>query len=454
MEKQNKKIYGGAIVLSIGAFISKLIGAIYRPILTNIIGSVGLGIYQMVFPVYVTLLDFSGSGVPNALSKLISSIEKEVQKEKAQKYLKVCLKTFSILGFIGSLLMAIFCKPFSILQGNEKAWLSYLTLSPSVFLVSVICCYRGFFQGQMEMKPTAVSQIVEQIVKLFIGLFLAFLLSFSVFYSTAGTTFGITLAEFFALLYLIVRYKKISNGVKLKSIGIEKSEKKFIRKNVIRLVIPVTLIGVIIPFSQIIDSFFALNLMSKYMENATGVYGLFSGAVMSIVGLPVAVCYGIAVVSVPAVSSAKATQKEQRAKKVILITFIASLIFAVFCFIFANFSVNLLFHSLPISEKQTAVKLLKLCSPCIVLLSLIQTQNSVLIGLNRPYLAIISLMVGVIIKEILNYFLLSIPTINIYGLGISVIACYFLCCLINLISLTFGRNKNENTRDKFRKYTT
>jgi O-antigen/teichoic acid export membrane protein len=68
MKKIKNSIVGGATVLGIGAFLSKLLGMFYRVPLTNALGGVGLGLYQMVFPVYCLLLDFSGAGVPNALS--------------------------------------------------------------------------------------------------------------------------------------------------------------------------------------------------------------------------------------------------------------------------------------------------------------------------------------------------------------------------------------------------
>ena len=70
---KNNSILKGAAFLGLGAFFSKILGAVYRVPLTNLLGGYGLGLYQMVFPVYSLLLDFSGSGVPSALSVLIAS---------------------------------------------------------------------------------------------------------------------------------------------------------------------------------------------------------------------------------------------------------------------------------------------------------------------------------------------------------------------------------------------
>ena len=85
--QKSKGIVRGALVLAISAFLSKFLGAVYRIPLTNVIKSEGLGLYQMVFPVYCILLDFAGAGVPSALSKIIAE-RKELGAEEREKFIK------------------------------------------------------------------------------------------------------------------------------------------------------------------------------------------------------------------------------------------------------------------------------------------------------------------------------------------------------------------------------
>lgn len=54
----------GAIIISVGGFIAKLLGAIYRIPLTNVLGGEGMGIYQMVYPLYCLLLTVSATASP------------------------------------------------------------------------------------------------------------------------------------------------------------------------------------------------------------------------------------------------------------------------------------------------------------------------------------------------------------------------------------------------------
>ena len=97
-----KGLIKGAIVIALGGFIAKLLGAVYRVPLTNLLKSEGLGLYQMVFPVYCILLDFAGGGVPCGLSKLISSEQDQIKKVTL---IKNAVLLLAITGVIGSILM-------------------------------------------------------------------------------------------------------------------------------------------------------------------------------------------------------------------------------------------------------------------------------------------------------------------------------------------------------------
>ena len=125
-------------------------------------------------------------------------------------------------------------------------------------------------------------------------------------------------------------------------------------------------------------------------------------------------------------------------------TFAVSLPCAVFCVLFSPFIINLLFRGLPQSEKAIAIILLRISSPCIVLLSLLQTGNAVLIGKGKFYKPILSLSVGIAVKILCNAILLKIPELNIYGGALSVIACYFVTTLINFTMIFTLKVKNEN----------
>lgn len=442
LRRKKRSFVGGAALLGIGAVLSKIIGAIYRVPLTNLLGLDGLGLYQMVFPLYTLLLDFSGAGVPSAISKIISSYPELERKEKAKEYLLGSLRLLFFLGVIASALMFFLSDKISNLQGDSRAALAYKSLAPAVLLVAVISCFRGYYQGLMNMAPTAVSQVIEQLVKLIAGIILIKALLPSVVNAAAGATLAITLSELVATVYLAILYRKRERRLpKLNQVFPH-------AKKIIKTSIPVTLTGILLPFSHVIDSFMIINVLSTYRQDATALFGVLSGAVATLINLPVSVCYGIATAIIPAVSSADSERAIRvNQKKAILITLLISIPCAVLYIFFSDVAVNLLFARMTASQKFLTVSLLKVSAIEIVLLSLLQTLNGILIGRGRLYYPVISLGIGVAVKTVLNFILLKNEQLNIFASAIALIACYLAVCLVNLtMVLKNGDKECKNWR--------
>lgn len=443
--KNKNTLIKGSLFLGLGAFISKFLGAVYRIPLLNLITSEGMGLYQMVFPVYCILLDFAGLGAPNAISKLISSKSEKDRDVYSKRYLKNSLIIFSILGLLFSCIMLFLAKQIATLQGNRSAYFGYMLLAPAVVLVSLISCFRGYFQGKLNMLPTAVSQIIEQAVKLIFGLLFAYIFMPNLYLAVGGTTLAISISEAVALLYLFLTYRaknRLSEPVKT-----TKQERRLDRKKIILLTIPITLIGIAIPFANFIDSFLVVNILKNNFDNATSLYGLYSGATLSIINLPVSICYGIAVVAIPYLSSERNKRERQKiTRNMLLLTFFASLVFAVFIYFLSPYIVRFLYRKMSAEEKTTTVRLIKLMSISIVLLSVLQTQNSILISNGQTYFPLYSMGIGVFIKTFVTIILLNNVNINIYGAGIGLIACYFVAILINFIRIIGERKKQQTKR--------
>ncbi len=440
LKSRKEGIVGGAVTLGLGAFLAKVIGAVYRIPLTNLIGAKGLGLYQTVFPVYTLLLDFSGAGVPSAISKIISSHKGEDKERYALQYLKSSLLLLSVLGAIASLAMAVLANPLSKIQGNIEARYSYLTLAPAIFFVCVLSCFRGYFQGLMNMRPTAISQIIEQTIKLILGLTFVGAFMPDITLASAGATLAITLSEIVACVYFFILYRR-----KIKSNGLFYFERSLFlpqAKKIVKTTFPIALIGVMIPLSQVIDSVLIVNFISSYRDDATALYGIFSGAVATVINLPVSVCYGIACVAIPAISAeSEEGENKRKTKKILLLTLAVALPSAILVGVFSPLAVKILFSRMSDGEKSTAVSLLRLCAPNVLLLSLLQTLNGVLVGRNRLYAPVISLSVGIITKTVISVILLNIPSVNIFGGGIALIACYLVAVLINLFMIFTKRVK-------------
>ncbi len=411
-------ILKGGLVLGICALISKIIGAMYRIPLTILLGSEGIGIYQTVFPFYLILLTLSSTGIPNALSKLIA------EGKNPKKVVYKSIIAFGSIGLVGTFLMILLAERISILQGNPSAKISYIAIAPSVFLVSVLSALRGYYQGLSNMKPTGISQVVEQVVKLIFGL-----LTVRLFGKTpAGGAFfaalSVTVSEIIAVIFVIF-YGRIKRQK-----PIEKEYLPVKIKDIFKVVLPVTLTSIMLPLCRTADSFLVVNLIKRYSENAVSLYGIYTGAIESIVGVPVALCYGIAVSGLPIVSGSKQGKSH---KKILLYTAILSVIAGILTFLFSDLAINVMYFNMAEAEKLTAQNLLKISALSVVLLPIVQATSLVLIGKDKLYRPAFSLFFGLIVKIILTLWLVNIPAVNIYGTAFSDIACYFVAGFLNLL---------------------
>lgn len=413
----------GALILSIGGLIAKLLGAFYRIPLTSLLGAEGLGIYQTAFPVYCILLTFSSTGVPSAIAKLISGGFGE------RSVLKKSLLLFIPIGILGSLIMTVFASLIAKLQGNASATLSYIALAPSVALVSVISCIRGYFQGKLNMIPTALSQIIEQAVKLIVGLSLCYLIKGEPFIKGALACIAVTVSEFTCLAFLLFTYKRRKNP----SVG----TLYLPIKRLIATLLPIILSTLLIPLSRFFDSFTIVNLLNDYTPFASSLYGIYTGSVESVIGVPVAICYGISTACLPQISKAVHFKDDKNLKnnfiKSFSFTLFLSTVFGLGIFIFSDLIVKILFGGLTSFEQALTAKLLSVSFFTVIGLSLIQTFTACLVGLGKPLAPCLFLSVGLAVKFCLQLFLLKNPEINIFGALYSDIACYFVAVFLNLL---------------------
>jgi len=208
-----KSFVKGAGILAVSGLIVKFIGAVFRIPLTNIIGTEGIGLYQLAYPIYAFLLVASTSGLPVAISKMVSEEIALGNHYGAYRIFRISLRLLTLLGIVTSIILLAGSGLISKLQGNPKSIYGLMAISPALFFVSVMSAYRGYFQGMHMMTPTALSQIIEQLGKLIIGLTLAALwIPKGPEYAAAGAILGVTLSEVAALTFMLGVYhiKKLS----------------------------------------------------------------------------------------------------------------------------------------------------------------------------------------------------------------------------------------------------
>lgn len=415
-----------AIVIASGGFIAKCIGAIYRIPLTNLIGGEGLGLYQLVYPVYCLLLTVSATGIPSSIAKLTA--EAEGRGEDSRMLLKSAMKLFVGIGLVGSFLMAVSAPYLAKLQGSQEVINGYYTLAPSVLLVSAISVFRGWFQGHNRMFPTALSEVLEQVVKVGVGLLFAYLFRTDIARAVVYLLLAVSLSELVALLFMIGYYQRKKTEVKR-----ENGVGRYAFTSILKMSIPVTLSSILLPISSLVDSVLVPRLLGVYAENAITLFGLFSGGAVTIINLPVSICYGLAAASIPRIASAPKEGVRSRIFFSLGSTLLVGGGSAVGLYLFAEPMSKLIFHSLSGKELTILISLVKGLSVSALTLSCAQTLSACLTAQGKPQYAAISMAVAMLVKTVVYFVLLQKEEVSVFGLVIATNVAYGVAFFLNLL---------------------
>ena len=438
-EKRENKFAKGALILLLGGIVCKLIGGFYRVPLSNIIGAEGIGVYQLIFPVYSLLLVFASGGVPVALSKLVASCRANGEIKRAKRFLWQGVIILLLISLLFAVLFLALAKQISNFQGNSNAALGYVGASIAIIFASTLTAFRGYFQGYQNMTPTAISQIIEQVLKLVLGLtFASFLISKGTSFGVLGAMLGVASGEVVALLYLGIRY--IFKRKKLDVLEpVCKTSYKQDFRTLLKMSLPITLNALILPLILAVDSFLIVNLLTSNgvsSGGATEMFGVYSGMVNSLVNLPTVVSSALAVSLIPSITfeSEKNNGKNEVGGIFKIVFFVAVPCIFVF-FAFSREIIEVLYPSATSPELlNLGGSLLKITAINILYISLLQVTTSVLQAKNKSGVALWNLAIAGVLKVLFTIVFVS-SKLGIYGAAVSSVLCYAIASGLNVISL-------------------
>lgn len=464
---KKKSIFSGAGLLAFSMVIAKLLGALYRIPLTNVVGGEGIGLYQMVFPLYTLLLTLSSGGFPVAISRLVAVCLASGDEAGAKKILKVCSVTLFALGLLGTVLLLAFSSFLATAQGNPSAKQAYIGIAPAVVLVAVLSCFRGYYQGKENMLPSALSQLIEQAGKLLIGLTLAtVMVKKGVAYGVLGALLGVSLSEALSVIFILCYHAIGTKRIKNRSlratdfagdmtaelsmpVSLQSSCKKRgvripkgtlgILKGVFSVALPVTFGALVIPLTQVVDSVLIINVLSSLGYSATEstmAYGLVSGTVMTLVNVPVVVISAFSMTLLPKIAKvcAHPSQVKREATLGVKICLLLGFVAFLLMFTYSGELVSLLYsRGLNAYQLRLASRLLRINSLAIFYLSIVQVSTAVLQGLNKAKIPAINLAVGGVVKIAITA--LTLPLFGIYGAVIGSVSCYAVTALLDVIKV-------------------
>ncbi len=478
MEKTKSKkqtFMGGVFTIMFAQILVKLLGFVYRYVLVNIkeFGDEGSGLYGIGFNIYMLLLTVATVGVPGAISKLVSDRVAKGRVDDAKRIFKVALGLFTAVGIAGTTIMLISAKALAGLAGNEAATGVLIALAPSVIFVAIASVIRGYFNGLYNMKPASFNQTLEQVFKAGLTILFVYVIhiiyqnktdiAFSLGITEANVTsimamwanVASTISTAIGLLYLGIYYrfhrKDINQIVGKEKVEVEKEELQSLGKvikTILALSIPMSLASVVSAINRNIDSFTVNNILQQVVpiikpaiansvdlivKESTRLYGILSGKVDMLIGLPLSINIAFATALVPAVTECFAKKNIELASRRISYSLKFSLLIALPCSIglciLAGPILELLFPG-QLATSPEAELLLQISAFTILFTVMNQTINASLQGIGKIFIPAVALLCGVLVKFIMNLILIRIPAINVNGAAIGSVCCHLIATII------------------------
>lgn len=432
MEKKKVSFLQGAAILGIAGLIVKVIGAAFRIPLANTIGLIGTSYYDTAYPYYSWLLVISSSGLPTAISKMVSERVTLGDYRGAHRVFTTAMQILCCIGLLTSILMFFGSDYIARLHMLPEAAYCFKALAPALFFVALMCAYRGYMQGMQQMVPTAISQVVEQVGKLAVGLTLAFmLLDAGPEYAAMGALIGVTVSELLALIYVMLSYRRRWPKIRARLERSVRREAEPVAARLIAIALPITIGASISPLASVVDSALIIRILLKLgyaKETAQTAFSLMRTNVATLTNMPGVLTMALAMSLVPAISAFSAKRDhagvQDTARLGLKLALIIGLPCAVGLFVLASPILAMLYPNLTEGELTLAVDLMHTSSIGVIFLSLVQSMTGVIQGMGKPNVPVFNLFIGFVLKVASLLALMNIPQINIQGAAVSTVVCY------------------------------
>lgn len=441
MEK--KSFISGAAVLAGAVLVTKVLGALYKIPLGNLLDSTGMAHFYAAYNVYTLLLTLSTAGLPPVTSRLVAESVAQGRYRQARRVFTTALWLLGGLGFVCTALMFAFPHSFANVLQDGDAWMAIRALSPAVVCVCLVSAVRGYTQGMGEMIPTAVSQIIESACKLGLGLGLcAFVLrrGGDSAEGASAAIFGVTVGAALGLVYLLLALTLRERRVIVARPDTPKPRREIVH----RLVsggIPITVAAVGMSLITLVDQALVLYTLQHKLLHTTAeaveLYGQYTFG-MTLFVLPSSFVIPLAVALMPTLAADRArgdiASQQRHIRTALRLTALLAFPMGAGLSVLAGPILSLLYPAVPETAAAAAVHLqvLGIASCCVCLMTV---TNGILQALGRERIPVWTLLTGGAVKVVTTVLLVSNPAIAISGAAWGTLLGYAVIAVLNLLSV-------------------
>ncbi len=415
----NSNLLRGTFILTLGTYISRLLGMIYVFPFFALVGEQGAALYGYGYIPYTIFLSISTIGVPMAVSKFVSKYNALGDYETSRRLFRLGMKimlvtgflSFSLLYLIAPFLATIILDGKNLLNSVEDVTNVIRMVSFALLVVPVMSIIRGFFQGNQSMEPTAISQVIEQLVRIVFLLGsvyfiievsdgeLSVAVGFATFAAFIGAIGGLTVMAWF--------WRKRKEGLDLlleqSKTHSDFSSKEMI-KELLRYAAPFVIVGLAIPLYQVVDTFTfhkAMLSIGNSEKTSEFVLSMIQFTIPKLVMIPVSLATAFGLTLVPAITKAF-TNKDQnllhtQINQSFQVVFFLTLPAVVGLSVLSD-ELYAMFYKVD----ELGSNLLAIYAPIAILFAFFTITSAILQGIQKQKLAIISLCFGLLLKIIFN----------------------------------------------------
>lgn len=483
-KKSRQSYLQGALILMMGTLIVKVVSLLFKIPITNMLSEAAMSYFENAYTFFTLFSTLATAGFPVAISKIVAEYSSGGRWRDTRKLLKLALCLFLGTGLFCALLMFFGAGLFAQLVKNPGAELSIMALSPAVFCLCMMGAFRGYYQGLRNMTPTAVSQIIEAIVKLICGVVFTYVAltacqsEFSAHGTVLGKAYasqtaadlaihqigsaaallGVVVSTAAGLLFLALRHKLLGDGIEMEQIlcAPEPQAAKPMLQYILRLSIPICLGSLALNLTSIIDMTTVMGRLTAVMEKAPDtvrvmygaaipadmtdelvpahLYGAYTSIAVTISNIVPSATTGFGISALPLVSDAWARRSRRDVSKSIHMVLRITSLFAVPCgigiWMLAD-PICQLFFNKPMGIA-IAAPILRVLGIASIFISLTTTMNSLLQAIGRVSVPVRLVIIGGVVKLLLNFLLVGVPGINLQAVGYSTLICYVIITLLSM----------------------
>lgn len=434
--KTKNSFMQGVAWLGASTVIVKLIGVCYKIPLVRLLGTQGMGYFNAAYDVYALLCVISTTGLPVAVSVMLNR-----PRARQSAIFRVSLISFLVLGVLGSGAVMLLADPIATAIGAPLAADSLRTVSPALLFISLSSAFRGYFQGKGDMRPTAISQVIEALFKLLLGLALSFLAlraGLPAHRAAACAVLGLSIATLLCTLYLFIMKKRQSEPPEEGSVRSAQ-----ILRELILLALPVTLGAALSGASKMLDLALVMRRLQDAgmsEQSAVSLYGAYSAMAVPLFGAVPALLGSLAMPLIPHLTRAISQRDRSRQRGLLSLslrlTALVSVPSAIGMCMLSRQILSLLYGA-RVQEAPQAVPMLILLCMAVPASCMITTTSAILQAFGKPWIPMLSMGIGCVLKAMALYALTVMPQIGILAAPISTWLCCSVAVAVNMAAIVY-----------------